>query len=67
MAEIPSKMHGLVVESYAKSEEEEKKPYKFKESLDVPQVEPQQILIKVSEGLALNAARISIQYLDTSD
>jgi hypothetical protein len=47
MATIPDKMHGLVVESYAKSEEEEKKPYKFKESLDVPAVEPHQILIKV--------------------
>jgi len=46
MTSIPSKMHGLVVESYAKNEEEEKKPYTFKEDLDVPKVEPHQLLIK---------------------
>lgn len=47
MASIPSHMKGLVVESYAKDAEEEKEPYKYREDLQVPNVEPHQILIRI--------------------
>lgn len=47
MTTVPEQMKGLVLESYAKKEDEEKKPYVYKEHLTVPSAEPHQLLIKV--------------------
>lgn len=50
MESIPSHMKGLVIESFARNPKEESQPYKFKEDLQVPNVEPHQILIKVKSS-----------------
>lgn len=48
MVAIPDKMEGLLLEKYAKNAEEEKTPYSFKQDLAIPEVQPHQILIRVT-------------------
>lgn len=48
MVALPPHMEGLVLESYAKSAEAEKKPYTLKHDLALPTVQPHQLLIKVA-------------------
>lgn len=46
--QLPSKMRGLVIEKFAESVEQEKRPYTMREDLPLPKLQPHQILLKVT-------------------
>ncbi|PWO00881.1 GroES-like protein [Tilletiopsis washingtonensis] len=48
MTDIPKQMRGLVIESFAKSAEEEKKPYTLRDDLEVPEMAPHHVLVKIA-------------------
>ena len=47
MTDVPKQMRGLVIESFAKSAEEEKKPYTLRDDLEVPEMAPHHVLVKI--------------------
>lgn len=47
MTDVPKQMRGLVIERFAKTAEEEKRPYVLRDDLEVPELAAHHVLVKI--------------------